>query len=81
MQWPLALYYLAGTAAAAVLIGMIVRRIRNLHERIDELHAEIEARGGAPLDPWAALAEIHAERAREDEQRAKKGRRPSNRRP
>lgn len=74
MNWLLALYYLAGAAAVAVLIAVIARSIRRLDHRMEELQAEIEARGGAPLDPWAALAEIHAEREREDAQRVKKGR-------
>lgn len=52
-------------AVGAVLTGVctwfVVRSIRRLNQGIEEFEAEMEARQGAPLDPYSALAEIYAE--------------------
>jgi hypothetical protein len=56
----LAVYALGG-ATALVCAWFVARSARRLKRRIAEFEAELEARQGAPLDPYSALAEIYAE--------------------
>ncbi len=62
--WLRAAIYVVGAAAALVSAWFVVGSIRRLNRRIEEFEAELEARQGAPLDPYSALAEIYAEQKR-----------------
>lgn len=59
--WGRVLLYLVGSAAALVCLRFVLGSIRRLNRRIEAFEAELEARQGAPIDPYAALAEIYAE--------------------
>lgn len=59
----------AGAILTPVCIWFVFRSIRRLNRRIEEFEKELEARQGAPLDPYAALAEIYAEEAARDAER------------
>jgi hypothetical protein len=55
-----------GLILTPVCVWYVVRSVRRLNRRIEEFRAELDARQGAPLDPYAALAEIYAEEAARD---------------
>ncbi|MBM3494790.1 MAG: hypothetical protein FJX72_10820 [Armatimonadetes bacterium] len=55
-----------GIILTVLCIRLVVGSGRRLNRRIAELDAEQEARQGAPMDPFAALAEIYAEEAARD---------------
>lgn len=50
-----------GAILCGVCLAFVVRSIRRLNKGIEEFEAELEARQGAPLDPYAALAEVYAQ--------------------
>jgi len=52
---------IAGAGTSGVCLWFVIHSVRRLNKRIEEVDAELEAQGGAPLDPYAALAEIYAQ--------------------
>ncbi len=60
-----------GTVLTAVCLWFVAHSVRRLNRRIAEFEEELEARKGAPLDPYAALAEIYAEQRPPREKRTK----------
>jgi len=54
----------AGAVVSLVCVGFVVRSIKRLNAGIQEFEKELEARQGAPLDPYSALAEIYSDQAK-----------------
>lgn len=63
---------LVGIAVTGVCVWFVARSVKRLNRRIEEFEAELEARKGAPLDPFAALAEVYAEEAARDAERRRR---------
>ncbi len=71
-DWVRYTVYVLGIAVTGVCVWFVRRSARKLDRRIEEFRAEIESRQGAPLDPYAALAEIYAEEAARDAERRRR---------
>ena len=71
-DWVRYIVFFLGIILTGVCIWFVRRSLRRLDQRIEEFHAELEARQGAPLDPYAALAEIYAEEAERDAERRRR---------
>lgn len=53
--------FIVGSLLAAICGWFVARSVRRLNKGIEEFEAELEARQGAPLDPYSSLAQIYAE--------------------
>ncbi len=71
-DWVRYIVYAVGIVLTGVCIWFVRRSVRRLDRRIEEFQTEIEARQGAPLDPYAALAEIYAEEAAREAERKRR---------
>lgn len=78
-------FKLFGLAAAVVIFVYLAanafRKARRLDRRIQEFKAEQEAleKKGGPINPYAALAELYAEKTPDDAQRDRRRGRKSGR--
>lgn len=59
--WFRVLFMAVGSVLSLIALRFVVHSIRRLNRRIAEFEAELEARQGAPLDPYSVLAEIYSD--------------------
>ncbi|NUQ69639.1 MAG: hypothetical protein HUU17_02335 [Chthonomonadales bacterium] len=73
-EWLRWAFLIVGGAVTLVCGWIAVRSVRRLNKRIAEFEAELGERDGAPMNPYAALADLYSEADREKTSAAKRGR-------